>query len=88
MDFTAIQPINLCDTCGSNPVWEFRDEGKEIWQGINSNAGIAVGNIALSAVEFEGTIYVNNSVDNDFVGSVFSFQVKRISCWRFTHYKV
>ena len=81
MDFRAIQPIDLCDSgClhgSQQPFWEFRDEGKEIWQALNSNAGIAIGDAMLSGVEFEGTFYVTNTGDNDHVGVVFSFQVKR-----------
>ena len=55
-DFRAIQPINLCvnESCGVEPKWEFRDEGKEIWQGLNSRAAIAIGKARLSAVDFSG----------------------------------
>ena len=79
VDFRAIQPINLCSDCSNKnqPRWEFRDEGKEIHQAINSNAGIAIGDTSLAGVEFEGTIYIGKNWDNDWVGSIFSFQVKK-----------
>ena len=59
---------------GIPPVWEFRDQGKEIWQGVNSAAAVAIGRARLSAVDFSGIILVDSDVDNDFVGFVFSFQ--------------
>ena len=38
--------------------------------------GIAIGGDRLESVEFEGTIFVgDNGADNDWIGSVFSFQV-------------
>ena len=60
--------------CGVRPNWEFRDEGKEIWQGLNSRAAVAIGKDRLSAVDFSGTIFVETEADDDFVGFVFSFQ--------------
>ena len=56
------------------PKWEFRDDGKEIWQGLNSRAAVAIGKDRLSAVDFSGTIFVETDSDDDFVGFVFSFQ--------------
>ena len=56
------------------PKWEFRDEGKEIWQGLNSRAAVAIGKDRLSGVDFSGTIFVETDGDDDFVGFVFSFQ--------------
>ena len=40
--------------------------------------GIAIGADRLESVEFEGTIFVNTLSDNDWIGSIFSFQVKDI----------
>ena len=57
------------------PQWEFRNDGKEILQKINSAPGIAIGSAQLSAVDFEGTIFVACCSDNDWIGSIFSFQV-------------
>ena len=37
--------------------------------------GIAIGRDRLESVEFEGTIFVGTNADNDWIGSVFSFQV-------------
>ena len=58
------------------PIWQFRDEGKEIFQELNSSPGIAIGEAKLSAVEFEGTIFVACCNDDDWLGAIFSFQVK------------
>ena len=41
--------------------------------------GIAIGADRLGSVEFEGTIFVNTISDNDWLGSVFSFQVKYLN---------
>ena len=51
------------------------DEGREIIQKINSAPGIAIGGDMLAGVEFEGTIFVSCCSDDDWIGSIFSFQV-------------
>lgn len=75
-DFRGIQNLSLGENSFNQPqpVWEFRDEGREILQKINSAPGIAIGADRLGSVEFEGTIFVNTISDNDWLGSVFSFQ--------------
>ena len=75
-DFRGIKAIDLCNlNCDHTPPkWEFRDEGKEIWQGENSIGGIAIGKQRLSAMNFSGTIFVEDEGDDDWVGFVFSFQ--------------
>ena len=55
-------------------MWTFT-EGGNIFQSVNSAAGVAVGDIWFTDVEFEGTLVVETSHDADFVGVVFSFQV-------------
>ena len=81
-DFRAIQPIKMGEnTWGQpQPLWQFRNEGKEIQQMLNSAPGIAIGNAKLAGVDFEGTFYVgpHDFPDNDFIGIIFSFQVKFI----------
>ena len=67
------EPFIFQNIGGTAPIWEFRDEGKEIWQGVNSAAAVAIGTARLSSVDFSGLILVDDS-DNDFVGFVFSFQ--------------
>ena len=76
-DFRAIQAIAMGDNAWGQPqpVWEFRNDGKEILQKINSAPGIAIGSAKLASVDFEGTIFVSKNWDNDWVGSIFSFQV-------------
>ena len=58
------------------PVWEFRDQGKEIYQEVNSAAAVAIGTARLSSVDFSGLTLTEDS-DNDFIGFVFSFQDSR-----------
>merc|ERR1719154_1019897 len=71
-DFRGLMPVPL--TTSSNAVWEFRDEGKEIVQKVNSEPEVAVGKTRLAAMEFEGTMFVTANWDDDWIGSVFSFQ--------------
>ena len=77
-DFRAIKNISMGDNSYGQgpPIWQFRDEGKEIFQELNSSPGIAIGEAKLSAVEFEGTIFVTCCADDDWLGAIFSFQVK------------
>ena len=58
------------------PIWIFSDQGKEIFQQLNSDPTVAVGSIWFSDVDYEGTLIVENEKDDDWVGVVFSFQVK------------
>jgi len=75
-DFRGIQNFSLGQNSYNQPqpVWEFRDDGREILQKINSAPGIAIGVARLGGVEFEGTIFVNTYTDDDWIGSIFSFQ--------------
>ena len=59
-DFRGIKALNLGENSYNQdpPVWEFRDDGKEIIQKINSAPGIAIGEKKFSSVEFEGTIFI------------------------------
>ena len=59
----------------AKPIWTFTDEGKEIYQGVNSSPGVAVGNTRFTDVDYDGTFFVHKNWDNDWVGVVFSFQV-------------
>ena len=81
-DFRGIQNITLGENSYNQdpPVWEFRDEGREIIQKINSAPGIAIGGDMLAGVEFEGTIFVSCCSDDDWIGSIFSFQVMICLC--------
>ena len=80
-DFRGIQTIDLGENpYGQNrPIWEFRDEGREIFQSVNSAPGIAIGGPSLAGVEFEGTYFMSSAglswLDNDWVGAIFAFQV-------------
>ena len=57
------------------PVWEFRNGGKEIQQKVNSAPGVAIGSDQLGGVDFEGTFFVADRIDDDWIGVIFSFQV-------------
>ena len=76
-DFRAMQLIDMGENSYSqpHPVWELKNEGKEIHQLINSAPGIGIGNAKLTSVEFEGTIYIDCCSDDDWLGSIFSYQV-------------
>ena len=79
-DFGGLQNLTLGkNSYGQDPpVWKFKDDGKEIVQKLNSAPGIAVGKERFSGVEYEGTIFVGDPYDDDWVGVIFSFQVSDI----------
>ena len=58
-----------------SPIWKITDEGKEIYQGVNSAPTVAVGDTRFSNVDYEGTFFIHANWDDDWVGVVFSFQV-------------
>ena len=86
-DFRGFDAIDMGENSFRQgpPVWEFRDEGREIiqtyksWKGWGNSPGIAIGLDSVAGVEFEGTIYVGLNFDDDWVGAIFSFQVLTLS---------
>merc|ERR1711974_353661 len=56
------------------PDWEFRNEGKEIFQKLNSAPFLALGGAQLGDVDYEATLFVDDTNDNDWIGVLFSFQ--------------
>ena len=76
-DFRARKNLTLGkNSYGQDPpVWVFIDDGKEIIQKLNSAPGIAIGKESFSGVEYEGTLFVGDPYDDDWVGVIFSFQV-------------
>ena len=74
-DFRAVQSIDLGNNGQSAPIWTFKDEGKEIFQDVNSSPGVAIGDTKFSEVQYEGTFFIHDKNDDDWVGAVFAFQV-------------
>merc|ERR1712180_221323 len=69
-DFRTIQPISMGENSygQAQPIWEFRNEGKEILQKLNSAPGVAIGADKLSGVDFQGTLYVSTkNTGNDWI---------------------
>jgi len=57
------------------PEWESRNNGTEFFQAINSRPAIAVNKkYRFQDVEYNGTMYVQDHTDNDWIGFVFGFQ--------------
>merc|ERR1712142_363496 len=74
-DFRGIQNISYENAWGQPlPFWQFKDEGKEIVQRVNSGPGIAIGNDKLGGVDFMGTMFVACCTDNDWIGVIFAYQ--------------
>ncbi|XP_037824984.1 cartilage oligomeric matrix protein isoform X1 [Lucilia sericata] len=78
-DFRTIRSVIL-DPEGEaqlDPNWEVHANGSEIIQTLNSDPGLVVGHDAFGGVDFEGTFYVNDDTDDDYVGFIFSYQSNR-----------
>ena len=82
-DFNNFKTIALDPhgTSQSDPKWELRNKGAEIVQTLNSDPGLAIGPDKIEGVDFEGTFFINTRRDDDYVGFVFSFQVKSHFCF-------
>ena len=78
-NFKSYETVNLDPTGAKEkePVWMVLNEGREITQLVNSDPGLAVGGDSFSDVDFEGTFFVNDKNDDDFIGLVFSYQSNR-----------
>ncbi|XP_046753629.1 cartilage oligomeric matrix protein isoform X2 [Diprion similis] len=75
-DFRAFKAIIL-DPIGEaqmDPNWVIQNNGSEIVQTVNSDPGIAFGHDKYSGVDFEGTFYVDTTIDDDYAGFIFSYQ--------------
>ncbi|XP_053982541.1 cartilage oligomeric matrix protein isoform X2 [Hylaeus volcanicus] len=67
----ALDPFGIAQ---EDPVWRINNDGAEIQQLVNSDPGIAIGPDVFSGVDYEGTFFVDDDGDDDFVGFVFSYQ--------------
>ncbi|KAG8244008.1 hypothetical protein J6590_031008 [Homalodisca vitripennis] len=75
-DFRTYQTVVL-DPEGESqidPVWVIYNKGAEIVQTDNSDPGLAIGYDAFGGVDFEGTFFVDTTMDDDYIGFVFSYQ--------------
>ncbi|CAK9821391.1 THBS3 [Anthophora retusa] len=70
----ALDPL---ENAQADPIWKIHNDGAEIQQLLNSDPGIAIGPDIFSGVDFEGTFFINDGGDDDFVGFVFSYQDNR-----------
>ncbi|XP_046970166.1 cartilage oligomeric matrix protein isoform X2 [Vanessa cardui] len=61
-------------TSQQDPNWEIANEGAEILQTLNSDPGLAVGFESFGGVDFEGTLFVDTQIDDDYVGFIFGYQ--------------
>ncbi|KAL7740676.1 hypothetical protein ACLKA6_000045 [Drosophila palustris] len=78
-DFRTIRSVVL-DPEGDaqlDPNWEVHGNGSEITQTLNSDPGLVVGSDSFGGVDFEGTFYINDDTDDDYVGFIFSYQSNR-----------
>ncbi|KAG7301287.1 hypothetical protein JYU34_014209 [Plutella xylostella] len=57
-----------------DPNWVITNEGAEILQTLNSDPGLAVGYESFGGVDFEGTLFVDTLIDDDYVGFIFGYQ--------------
>ncbi|XP_076182349.1 thrombospondin [Ptiloglossa arizonensis] len=78
-DFTKYVTIALdpYGTAQVDPVWKVLNDGAEMQQFVNSDPGIAIGPDVFTSIDFEGTFYIDDETDDDFVGFAFSYQSNR-----------
>ncbi|XP_059059045.1 cartilage oligomeric matrix protein [Achroia grisella] len=57
-----------------DPNWGVGNEGAEILQTLNSDPGLAVGFEYFGGIDFEGTLFVDTQIDDDYVGFIFGYQ--------------
>ncbi|XP_013137391.1 PREDICTED: cartilage oligomeric matrix protein [Papilio polytes] len=57
-----------------DPNWVIANDGAEILQTLNSDPGLAVGFDSFGGVDFEGTLFVDTQIDDDYVGFIFGYQ--------------
>jgi len=81
-DFSSLETMDLCEkdkvkrhskanTCAKpEPLWEQKDQGKEIFQGKNSRITIGLSPFLFGDVDYNGTIYVDDEDDDDWIGFV------------------
>lgn len=78
-DFRTFQRVRL-DPVGDNqkdPRWVIYNKGAEMVQTLNSDPGLAIGYDSFADVDFEGTLFVDTEVDDDYIGFIFSYQSNR-----------
>ncbi|XP_073822844.1 cartilage oligomeric matrix protein-like [Musca autumnalis] len=76
-DFGDVRLVSLYPEGFTQPIWVIHANGSEITQKLNSDPGLAVGRDAFDGVDFDGTFYVNDELDDDYVGFIFSYQSNR-----------
>jgi thrombospondin 2/3/4/5 len=65
------------DPIGSSqidPIWLIRNDGAEIHQISNSDPGLAIGYDSLNGMDFDGTLYVDTDLDDDYIGIIFRYE--------------
>lgn len=54
-----------------DPNWVINNQGAEILQTLNSDPGLAVGHESFGGVDFEGTLFIDTQIDDDYAGFIF-----------------
>ncbi|XP_063594893.1 cartilage oligomeric matrix protein-like [Penaeus indicus] len=74
-DFRQLQMVALDpQSVSTPPVWVVYDDGAEIHQTVNSDPALAIGDHVMIDVDFDGTFFIEDTSDDDFVGFVFGYQ--------------
>ncbi|XP_062499079.1 thrombospondin-2-like [Corticium candelabrum] len=78
-DFSSFTRIDIdpIESSQSDPIWIINDNGAEILQTVDSDPGMAIGRKSFDYVEYSGTLFIGNNIDDDYAGFVFSYQSNR-----------
>lgn len=78
----ALDPI---ESSQADPNWIVQNQGREVLQTVNIDPGLMVGVRQFGGVDYEGTFYINDDADDDWVGFIFAYQSNRkfyVMAWK------
>lgn len=83
--FSMYNSVNAVEVCtwdqisydvgtDPDPVWVFSDTCEVATETLNADPALLLSNVSMNDYTFDGTIHVNTTTDDDFIGIVFGYQ--------------